>query len=195
VVVEDFFLAVADSPLDDGMVGRLLRRVSRASAPGLIGILEMEDVWIDSATSEALQHLCSASAGATLEESWTDNDFLDELSYALDNGYRLGRILLGTVMLRPDYTLTDHDTDANLIRLLAFVKLVSTAEIEQLLTGAAREAVDQLAAPLLTRRGRIRKLLGPASAIDVVYDGFYDGVKLALSEEVLFELLRTGTLT
>ena len=184
----------AVSPLDDEMVGRFLHRAGRASVAGLLGILEMEDVWMDPAASEAMQILSSSSDRTIRKWTGASDVVADDLYGALDHGYRLARISLGTIMLRPNYSRGAEDVSENLLRLLATVKLLSDVEIEELLIGVPQDTVEALVAPLLARKAPIRRCLGLTQAIDVVYELLYGGVKLALSEEALFSLYRAATL-
>lgn len=117
-------------PLDDEMVGRFLRRASRASVAGLLGIMEMEDVWMDPAASEAMQILSTSSDRIGRRRASASGFVADDLYGAVDHGYRLARIMLGTIMLRPTYSPGAGDVGENLLRLLASVKLLSDTEIE-----------------------------------------------------------------
>jgi hypothetical protein len=182
------------SPLEDEVVGRFLRRAGRASVAGLLGIMEMEDVWMDSTASEAMQILSNSSDEVVQTMRSGRDDVADELYGAVDHGYRLARILLGTIMLKPNYSLGGTDSEGSLLRLLASVKLISDVEIEELLTGAPQDAVELLVSPLIARGAPIRKSLGITKAIDIVYERVYSGVKLALSEEAIFSLSRTALL-
>jgi hypothetical protein len=175
------------TPLRDDLVDRFLRRASRASAAGLLGIMEMEDLSLDPATRAALEHLSCLSQAP---RDWDNQECAKELHGILTDGYFLGRIVLLTVLIRPNYyTATAIGEDTNMIRLLAHMKLISYADVEELIAGPVEEAVGQLAAPFLRRGSHLRKRFGSTRVIDVVFDGFQDGLKLALSEQDLYTLL------
>jgi hypothetical protein len=186
MTTRDFLEELQVTPLGDDLVERFLRRAARASVAGLIGIMEMEDLWLDPATRAALQHLSRLSLAP---RDWDDEECAVERHGILTDGYFLGRIVLGTVLITPNYfTATTIGSDTNMIRLLAHMKLISYADIEELIIGPVEEAVGRLAAPFLRRGSRLRKRFGGTRVIDVVFDGFQDGLKLALSEEDLFTL-------
>lgn len=112
-----------------------------------------------------------------------NNEFLGQIV----GGYQTGRVMLGTHLANPVYSVGGAAVDANGAAIEHAASAIAIEDVIAALQGDAREAFERIARDV-AGKGVLGKDLGRQEAFGILFTALVTGLRYAIAEQDLFGL-------